>query len=182
MQNGARRESWRDSFAIHRESTRNEQGDQAKRRDLPFPSLLPSIDWNSGGGQVALESGFYPSDVPEDSCSMQVSSQCRRILQVKAPETLQPYQPSTLLFQVVSSLCFSYASSCGGIIELNPPLAVLNYFPGCLLCLFIKYLQNHDGIIIDSVENTPRLILIIDTEFVASRSNRWHRSRMRQRE
>jgi hypothetical protein len=63
-----------------------------------------------------------------------------------------------------------------GIIKSNSAFTVLNYFPGCLLCLLFKYLQNHDGIIIDSIHNTPRLVLIIDTEFVASRTNRWHRS------
>ena len=89
----------------------NEQANQAKRKDLLLPSSLPSTDWTSGDEQVALELGSCPSDVPEDSYSMQVSSQYRRILQVKAAETLQPYQPSTLLFQVVSSLRSSYASS-----------------------------------------------------------------------
>ena len=58
-----------------------------------------------------------------------------------------------------------------GIIKPNPAFAILNYFPGCLLCPLLKYLQYHDGIIIDSIHNAPRLVLIIDTEFVASRTN-----------
>src|SRR4030067_2955054 len=99
----------------------NEQANQARQKDLLLPSWLLSTDWTSGGEQVALELGSCLSEVPQDSYSMQVSSQYRRILQVRAAETLQPYQPSTLLFQVVSSLCSSYASSCGGIIESNPP-------------------------------------------------------------
>jgi len=89
----------------------NEQANQARQKDLLPPSSLPSTDWTSGDEQVALELGSSPSDVPEDSYSMQVSSQYKRILQVKAAETLQQYQPSTLLFQVVSSLRSSYASS-----------------------------------------------------------------------
>jgi len=107
----------------------NEQANQARQKDLLLPSLLPSTDWTSGGEQVALELGSCPSDVPQDSYSMQVSSQYRRILQVKAAETLQQYQPSTLLFQVVSSLRSSYASSyvryhkvesCVGSFQLLP--------------------------------------------------------------
>src|SRR4030043_1830566 len=89
----------------------NEQANQARQKDLLLPSLLPSIDWTSGDEQVDLELGSCPSGVPEDFYSMQVSSRYRRILQVKAAETLQQYQPSTLLFQVVSSLRSSYASS-----------------------------------------------------------------------
>src|SRR3972149_9111668 len=96
---------------IHLESTMNEQANQARRKDLLLPSSLPSTDWTSGGEQVALELGSSPSGVPEDSYSMQVSSQYRWILQVKDAETLQQFQPSTLLFQVVSSLRSSYASS-----------------------------------------------------------------------
>src|SRR4030042_2415856 len=89
----------------------NQQANQARQKDLLLPSLLPSTGWTSGDEQVALELGSCPSDIPEDSYSMQVSSQYRRILQVKAAETLQPYQPSTLLFQVVSSLRSSYVFS-----------------------------------------------------------------------
>src|SRR4030042_6441102 len=89
----------------------NQQANQARQKDLLLPSLLPSTGWTSGDEQVALELGSCPSDIPEDSYSMQVSSQYRRILQVKAAETLQQSQPSTLLFQVVSSLRSSYASS-----------------------------------------------------------------------
>ena len=111
MQNGVGRESWRDSFVIHLESTRNEQANQAKGKDLLLPFSLFSTDWTLGDERVALELGSCPSDVPEDSYSMQVSSQYRRILQVKAAETLQRYQPSTLLFQVVSSLRSSYVIS-----------------------------------------------------------------------
>src|SRR4030042_2000243 len=89
----------------------NQQANQARQKDLLLPSLLPSTGWTSGDEQVALELGSCPSDIPEDSYSMQVASQYRRILQVKAAETLQPYQPSTLLFQVVSSLRSSYVFS-----------------------------------------------------------------------
>src|SRR4030043_1570534 len=89
----------------------NEQANQAKPKGPLLPSSLPSTGLTSGDEQVALELGSCPSGVPEDSYSMQVSSQYRRILQVKAAETLQQYQPSTLLFQVVSSLRSSYASS-----------------------------------------------------------------------
>jgi len=89
----------------------NEQANQAKRKDPLLPSSLPSTDSTSEDERVALELGSCPSDVPEDSYLMQVSFQYRRILQVKAAETLQQYQPSTLLFQVVSSLRSSYASS-----------------------------------------------------------------------
>jgi len=101
---------------------------------------------------------------------------------VKAAETLQPVQSPPFCFKL-----FLF-----GVLHTVPPkvryhkvesaFAVLYDFPGCLLCLLLKYLQNHDGIIIDS--NTIRhvLFLIIETEFVASRAKRWHRSRMRQRE
>jgi hypothetical protein len=89
----------------------NEQASQAKRKDLPLPSSPPVTDWTSGSERVALELGSCPSDIPEDSYSMQVSFQYRWILQVKAAETLQRYQPSTLLFQVFSSFRSSYASS-----------------------------------------------------------------------
>ena len=89
----------------------NEQANQAKRKDLLLPFSLPSTDWTSEDEQVPLELGSCPSDVPEDSYSMQVSSQYRRTLRVKVAKTPQQYQPSTLLFQVVSSLRSSYASS-----------------------------------------------------------------------
>jgi len=89
----------------------NEQANQLKQKDPLLPSSLPSTGLISGDEQVALELGSCPSGVPEDSYSTQVSSQYRRILQVKAVETLQQYQPSTLFFQVVSSLRSSYASS-----------------------------------------------------------------------
>lgn len=160
----------------------NEQANQARRKDLLLPSLLPSTGWTSGDEQVALELGSCPSYIPEDSYSVQVSSQYRRILRVKAAGTLQPYQPSNLLFQVVSSSRSSSASSGVRIIKSNRAFAALNYFLRCLFCLFLKYLQDHNGIIINSIHNTPRLVLVIDTEFVTPRTNRWHRSRMRERE
>src|SRR4030043_255983 len=89
----------------------NEQANQSKQKDPLLPSSLPSTGLTSGDEQVALELGSCPSGVPEGSYSMQVSSQYRRILQVRAAEILQQCQPSTLLFQVVSSLRSSYASS-----------------------------------------------------------------------
>ncbi len=51
---------------------------------------------------------------------MQVSSQYKRILQVRAAGTLQQYPPSTLLIQVVSSLHSSYASSYVEAVEKVP--------------------------------------------------------------
>ena len=108
----------------------NEQANRAKQKDLLLPSSLPSTGWTSGGEQVALELGSCPSDVPEDSYSMQVSSQYRRILQVKAAETLQPYQPSTLLFQVVSSLRSSYASSYVGYHKVESCVCNSQLVPG----------------------------------------------------
>jgi hypothetical protein len=171
MQNAARKEFQPDFSEIHPKLTANERVNQEKQMDLPLPFSPPSTDWSSGDGQVVPESAVYPAGVSEGSCSVRVSSQCRRILHEIAAETLQPSPLSTLLFQVVSFLRFSYGSSCGGIIKANPPFAVLNDFSRCLLCLFLKHLQNHNGIIIDAVHNTPRFLLIIDTEFMTSRTN-----------
>jgi len=92
MQNAAQTESWRDSFVIGLESAMNEQANQVRRKDLLLPSSLPSTGWTSGNEQVALELGSCPSDIPEDSYSMQVSSQYRdKELLTKKEIIIYPY-------------------------------------------------------------------------------------------
>jgi hypothetical protein len=55
-----------------------------------------------------------------------------------------------------------------GVVQSDAAFARINDRLWCLLRLFLKYLEDHDGIIVNSINDPPGAFLIIDSQFMTS--------------
>jgi hypothetical protein len=56
--------------------------------------------------------------------------------------------------------------------------ARLNHRRGCPGCPLVEHFQDHDSVRVDSIDDPPRRSCVGDAQFMASRSDRGHRSRI----
>jgi hypothetical protein len=68
------------------------------------------------------------------------------------------------------------------VVQSNSSFAGLNDRLWCPLGLFLKCIENHYGVIIDAIDDSPGAVFIIHPEFVATWTNAGHRARPRHAE
>lgn len=60
---------------------------------------------------------------------------------------------------------------------VDSALTDFNHEARHLPCFLLKTLQNENGILVNSVYDPPRHVVIVDSQFMAARPDRWQRSR-----